>query len=935
MIYVSKGFTEAQNKAIQTRESDILVSAGAGSGKTGVLVERVVQLLTAGSNAVDTDKILVITFTEKATREMKFRITQALDKAGRAEIRRKIETAYISTIHGFCSRLLKENPFDAGVDPDYRVLDTHQSGQLLRLSCDQAVNYAQLRQDQEILLLMNEVQSLQDGRDPLPMLLSSVVTIFHRCRGAGRTRDQLETLMQGEEVTGADSQLSLRRILEPITEELKLCGEELETLERKVSTAWALISRQLSEKLELLLVPDISPKAVLQELRFLGDHMKSIRLGSKAVLGEEIQVLSGIERVKALCESLRGLFAALDKEQSGEKEANHTHSQKMSCAFWKLMGSVWDFYEEEKRRRSALDHDDLQARAVQMLEHCEGVRRQYQNQFDHLLIDEFQDTNPLQMQLLTLLRRDKPENTISARNELFIVGDVQQSIYAFRNADPTLFQGLERQYREQKQGVHLTLQENFRSRPEILETVDRVFSQIWRRSETHFTPLSAGAAFDVKQSPSLEILAVENYRRPDFKRIEPQALAQRLKQMVQNEEVHLTHQADKRRGESVQYGDVALLFRALTDLPRYEQAFSQEGIPYYVVGGGRGYYARYEIRDLLNVLMLLDAPSRNVTTAAVLRSPFVGLSTDALYRISNCAQEQGKLSKAPICLFATLQEEGIKSLLSEEERASLKRFLQALEKLVHEDRSPVGQLLEKLISLTQYDAKLLVRPGGRRRLANVRKLLQMANSERVEDIPQFIQRLKDLHRIADREGDAPTEEEEANVVKIYTIHGAKGLEFPVVVLPDLSRQAPPRGDALFVCDPSGPSLGHRLNGSPDLTYEAVQQREIEQEREEMARMLYVAMTRAREHLILSGNIGAVKSHVNWMNDIAQTLGVIGLPQKPETRTLLGGVKAAVAPLTYYLSGEENPDLDLDAQKREAKRAENVFDRLGKRKADKV
>jgi len=215
-----------------------------------------------------------------------------------------------------------------------------------------------------------------------------------------------------------------------------------------------------------------------------------------------------------------------------------------------------------------------------------------------------------------------------------------------------------------------------------------------------------------------------------------------------------------------------------------------------------------------------------------------------------------------------------------------------------EDRMPVGHLLERLILRTSYDARLLCRSNGRRRLSNVRKLLQMANSDPVLGVREFIRRLRDLERLSDREGDAPTEEEAADVVRFHTIHGAKGLEFPVVILADLCRSLEYPARDLFLCDAHRLALGTRVGGAPDAAYRAVDMARQDAGREEAERLLYVAMTRARERLILCGNLGRNRG-LNWGDRLFPALGVIEMPPQPITQTLIGGVVARMAPLAHY------------------------------------
>jgi ATP-dependent helicase/nuclease subunit A len=388
-----------------------------------------------------------------------------------------------------------------------------------------------------------------------------------------------------------------------------------------------------------------------------------------------------------------------------------------------------------------------------------------------------------------------------------------------------------------------------------------------------------------------------------------------------------------------------VLLRSLTDIQKYEEAFARRGVPYFVVGGGRGYYARREIRDLLNVLTVLDTPLDDVALAATLRSPLFGVDTDTLYALgmqasrysglqddtlfdpaTNAIQSpKSKIQNARGPLYTAIRPLLGTRTLPPEEAEKLESFLETIETLrAQEDRLSVGHLLERLIARTGYDARLLCRPGGRRRLANVRKLLQMANADSVLGVREFIRRLRDLEKLSDREGDAPTEEEAADVARILTIHSAKGLEFPVVILADLSRGllVPERG--LFVCEPQAMALGTKLGGEPNVGYRAIVQQREAADKREANRLLYVAMTRAREHLILCGNTGRNRG-LNWADLLFPLLGVQEPPSQPGTQILAGGLESFVAALSHYLSAPAGgiPGLSDTARQRDARYADEI------------
>ena len=918
------------------------VAAGAGSGKTGVLVERYVRLIVQSREGklpqeqrAGVAEILVITFTEKATKEMKSRIVESLTSLGLIEERRKIETAYISTIHGFCSRLLQENPFEAGVDPRLSVLDETQSRRLLRKSFEAVISEAYETGDQERIELVAAAQGAKfasyETADPMTQLANAVEKTLSKLRGAGKSLEEVEALwLSGAEASAAQSLSPVYDLLNPILSEAKAATNALKLISNGLTGMAKLLCDQLlsiAERSEEDRPPppdsggnfaDMNPvppnlrargrvesqgrASIKQQIAILSEMNETLGKSKRrfGIAPGEIELMQWTGRLKILCEEAVVLF----RVSAEQEEVASRNSHRM----WGLVVEVWKRYQNEKRKLGKADSDDLQSEAVRLLETSPAVLSRYRKHFRYLMVDEFQDTNPLQMRLIQLLHNTNnpisvDESHTKNANFLFVVGDVQQSIYGFRGAEPSLFRNLEREYRERRAGKHISLAVNFRSRPEILKLIEQTFRQIWRDSDTPFVPLECGAPFDPKATPSIELLVSAGLMRRDYVKTESAGLASRIRQMVEGREFRITSRLDSRRGEPVAYRDIAILMRSLTDIQKYEEAFSRRGVPYFVVGGGRGYYARQEIRDLLNVLITLDTPMNDVALMAVLRSPIVGAEVDTLYRLSLLSQGDlnGQVAKkrANSPLYPALIELVEGRTLPIDEQRKLDRFLQIMHKLrEEEDRYPVGRLLERLISATQYDARLLCRPGGRRRLANVRKLLQIANADSVMGVREFILRLKDMDRLSDREGDAPTEEEEADVVRFITVHGAKGLEFPVVFLADLCRSIEFTETGLFNCDPHALAMGTRLPTDPNVAYRAIDKIRQRAEQEEAERLLYVAMTRAREHLILCGNLGKNRG-INLGDRLFAGLGVLEMPSQPLVQTLIGGIEAQIAPFTHY------------------------------------
>jgi ATP-dependent exoDNAse (exonuclease V) beta subunit len=567
---------------------------------------------------------------------------------------------------------------------------------------------------------------------------------------------------------------------------------------------------------------------------------------------------------------------------------------------WGLAISTWAEYAQAKRDAGVLDITDLQGEAVRLLEESPGVLQRYRKRFRYILVDEFQDTDPLQMRLVSLLHGERGGGGTAYANSLFIVGDAQQAIYGFRNADPTIFREQARRFREEAAGRHVTLAGNFRSRPEIIRFVNEAFARIWSRGETIHAPSTHGGEHEPKDCATVECLLARATDRGSYVATEAAALAEHIRTMVHSERVRRTHRGDRRCGEPVHYGDVAILLRALTQIETYERVFSERGIPYFVVGGGRGYYARMEIRDVANLLKTLDTPLDDIAVASALRSPMAGVDSDTLLALADLARSRreetgGRLYPAiPLLLDA--------DALPADQAAMLEGFYMMSERLRGDlDRVPVGQLLECALAETQYDARLLVRPNGRRRLANVRKLLQMAFAKPDEGVSGFVRRLADLTQLSEREGDAPTEEEASDVVRFVSVHKAKGLEFPVVYVADMSRRQAGGPPDTFLCDPATMALGSKIGDYASLAHRVLSQRRKDADIAESTRLLYVAMTRAREHLVLCGATQGRSQGDTWAEMVFPQAGIT-YPQEPETRIGLGGVAMRLLPMEMLAAG---------------------------------
>ena len=491
----------------------------------------------------------------------------------------------------------------------------------------------------------------------------------------------------------------------------------------------------------------------------------------------------------------------------------------------RLLQAFAKAYRAAKDNDSALDFEDLQLYARDLLVGNAEIRDRERWRLRSIMVDEFQDTNRLQCELVDLL----------AGEELFFVGDEFQSIYRFRHADVEVF----RERREQTGGV-LALTENYRSRPEVLEVINHLFSADFG---TSFQPLSAAGRFpDPAFGPAVELLVTDKSTYSDtgvhWRKAEAQHVARRLREIVD-------------AGEATP-GEIVLLFAAGTDARLYEEELRALDLPTFRATG-RDYYSRQQVVDLLAYLRLLQNRYDDEALVTVLASPFVGVSNDALVLLRRAA------GRRP--LYAGI-ERGLPEDMEERDVRLFRAFRQRYERLA-EGASGLSleRLCEQVVIEHDYDLAVLAQADGRRRYANMRKLARLARSYeelRGRDIEGFVRFVREQDSVGATELEAVAEEEDTDVIRLLTIHAAKGLEFKVVVVADAGRDSRASRDEVL-CLPDGrlgfkvahPSTGKRL---PTTGYEEVKEVEAEAERDERRRLYYVAMTRAIDRLIVSGSI---------------------------------------------------------------------------------
>jgi ATP-dependent helicase/nuclease subunit A len=790
-------WTAEQSAAIERRHGEVLLDAGAGSGKTSVLVERFVAHVLADGVAVG--QILAITFTEKAAAELRERIRTRLRELGAAEEARATEGAYISTIHGFCARLLRAGALAAGLDPGFVVLDRDQSEPLASAAFDAALKELEPVAASELIAAYGA-----------PPLRYAILSAYARLRSAGQLEPGLPPVAAvSDRGTGAQLDATSRALSAELGQIAGPSPRVLEALDR------------LELCRELATVPDLWP--------------------------------AELDAVK-----LRGNGAALSTDACADyRDALTAH--RAACAaraavpirdlLDTLLRSFGRHYTRAKRDVSGVDFEDLELLSLELLRSTPELRERYAERFARIMVDEQQDTNRVQLELIEAI----------ARGNLFTVGDAQQSIYRFRHADVALFEA--RGERLGAAGQRLTLATNFRSRPEILGPLNAAFAVAMGERFTPLVPGRPPASSEIRaaagghaptaeaEDPRVELLLVDKGAEWELEGMaapwrlgEARALAGRVAELV---------------AAGTPPNEIVVLTRATTDMRAYERALERRGLPTYVIGG-RGYWAHPQVLDLMAYLRVLANPRDEEALLTVIASPMVGASFDALVVLAGVARAR---RGDP---WAVLRAPGDElEVLEARDRVALETFAAwfAAERDTAARRS-VEDLIDRALERTGYDLGMLAMPGGRRRLANVRKLMRLGREYEQEhgaDLARFLAAAADraAGRTSDtHESEAPVEGEGLDAIRLMTIHRAKGLEWPTVCVADLGRSPRPPHQILRL---SGDGrLGLRVHRAgvagrvSALDHDAIGAEERQAEDNEERRLFYVAMTRARERLILSG-----------------------------------------------------------------------------------
>ncbi|GAB4122302.1 MAG: hypothetical protein Fur005_39950 [Roseiflexaceae bacterium] len=831
-------FTSEQAAAIDHSESDLIVVAGAGSGKTRVLVERYLRLLTTHAP----DRLLAITFTEKAAREMRERVRASLDQRARhapaqqrmhwAQRRAEIEGARIGTIHSFCATLLRTHPAETGLDPSFAVLDEVQATLLLQQAIDTTLSQA---------ITNPAIQAAFDAFDvgELRQLLAALIRSGNE---VAETLEQLPNttaalLEQWQELHRRGQQAALDQLCnDPVWQAATTSLREL------CQIAPANDKRaQLMLAIEPILAAVTNRSTGLAQIADLSQAigMITLRGGSVKLWGSE-----AFETSKQTLERLRQCYRQYAEQLEATWDAPFEQQAAESMLALRVLTlQALSTYRAAKQAQDVLDFDDLERQAVELLQQNPHIRHLWQEDLAAILVDEFQDTNATQRDLVYALAGYTDRQEGSGR--LFVVGDGKQSIYRFRGAEVSVFG--EVRTRIAAHGREIALAISFRAHARLIAFVNHLFGRMFARQqpqayEVPFEPLIAHRPASPHHR-CVELHLVPGYQRglPGYQRIEDERLLEaqqvvaRLQQLIDQGEP-IIYAAEQDLWRATQPGDIAILCQASSSFEAYEHALRAAGLPFQTTAG-RGYYGRSEVRDLIHLLTFLANPHDDLALVGILRSPLFALDDATILEIRLIGNQP---------LWAQMHAIAQPSEALRNARSILSDLL-----ALH-GRVPVSELLRRAIQQTGYMIAVSLLADGERRRVNIEKLIEAARTTPASSLTTFTAYLEDLLKLEAREGEAPLEA--GNTIRIMTVHRAKGLEFPLVVLPDLSHATPP-SRALWLHE-KGYGLGLKLRNagewSETAAFRALQAEQQRRERAERERLAYVAMTRAQDYLILAG-----------------------------------------------------------------------------------
>ncbi len=967
-------WTTEQQQVIDLRNRNILVSAAAGSGKTAVLVARIIKMITDAENPVDIDRLLIVTFTNAAAAEMRERIGAAIGQALLQEpenehLQRQltlIHNAQITTIDSFCLYVIRNHFHEIDLEPNFRIGD---EGELKLLREDVLKRVLEKNYEEPSPAFSEFVDGYAAGRSDAKAG-ELILSLYEFSRSYPWPKEWLLGCADGYAAEN-DEDLTKAAWMEPLLENVRFI---LADIKRRMEKALALTQEDDGPQLyEKVIRSDLEKYERLSACTDFFELYREItgitydRLpSSRGFLGDEEK----LARVKELRADAKELLKKLTKQyffSSPEVLAEQLcKTAPMARELVRLALEFAEAFAEEKKRKNLVDFHDLEHFALNILvdgetKQARRAAEEFRDTFAEIMIDEYQDSNYVQE---TILRTISTEER--GVHNIFMVGDVKQSIYRFRLARPELFMEKYDTYSlEESMTQRVDLHRNFRSREEVLSYANDICERIMARDLGNVAydeaaalypgavyPKPAGVAQmfapELLLADSDDALLEEQETREqadaqsapaadgeDKKILEARMVARRMKRLMEEQLV-----TDKETGElrRVRYSDIVILLRSLSGwADAFAGVLNEAGIPAYTVLA-TGYFSAVEVQTVLSMLRILDNPRQDIPLAAVLRSPIVGMTDEELARL-RLTDKEASFHDCVLQRCALLAEGAeAKEHTAEQEQPheqpfeqKLHRFYtmyQRLRKLVPD--TPIHELIEILLKETGYGNYAAAMPAGRRRRANLQMLVEKAiayENTSYKGLFHFVRYIDELQKYDVDFGEADLTGEQDDVVRIMSIHKSKGLEFPVVFVSGLGKNFN-RQDvrSRMVLHPEfGMGLdrmdGKRRVKTPTIAKRAIaKQIDLENLGEEL-RVLYVALTRAKEKLILTGCRKGAAEQVTRQRQQETLSGPLYYADREGASGYLDWLIPAVCsygerydvhvtPVTELLAGEVQRDVEL-------------------------
>ena len=974
-------WTTEQQQVIDLRNRNILVSAAAGSGKTAVLVERIVKIITDKNHPVDIDHLLIVTFTNAAAAEMRERIGNAIEKAldeqpGNEHLLRQltlIHNAQITTIDSFCLYVVRNHFHEIDLEPNFRIGD---EGELKLLREDVLGRVLEQNYEEPSEAFSDFVEGYASGRTDAA-LNEMILQLYEFSRSYPWPEKWLDSFVGIYRIENRE-ELDRAEWLAPLTENIRFVLKDCEQLLKQ-----ALAVTQQDDG------PDMYEKAVRSDLEKYESLSKLTSFCELSVALSDIKYdrlassrgFEGdpdkLELVKSLREQAKDVVKKLCKQYffcSPEMMIEQLErTEPMLEEVVRLTKQFADEFAAAKRRKNLVDFHDVEHFALQILvdeetEKAKKTAEEFRDTFEEIMIDEYQDSNEVQETLLRSISREE-----RGENNIFMVGDVKQSIYRFRLARPELFMKKYDSYSlEESTTQRIDLHKNFRSREEVLTCTNDIFYKIMARSLGNVeydaeAALYPGASYPVSADFTPEILLadsndelLEDTELSDKKTLEAKIVAEEIRHLMKTQPV-----TNKATGElrAARYSDIVILLRSLSGwADSLVEVLNGNGIPAHTVSS-TGYFSTVEVQTVLSMLRLLDNPRQDIPMAAVLRSPMAGL-TDEELAVLRLEDGSVPFHEAVLELAEGLYEEDGQKEISDSEadrkqgrnadektenhieitahRKLLKFYkkYKQLRQLVPD--TPIHELIEIILRETGYGHYVAAMPAGNRRTANLNMLLEKAaayEKTSYKGLFHFVRYIDELQKYDVDFGEADMVGENEDVVRIMSIHKSKGLEFPIVIVSGMGKNFnkqdtrskmvlhPELGIGLDYMD------GKKRIKSPTIAKKAIaKQIDLENLGEEL-RVLYVALTRAKEKLILTGTLKDAPEKLEFFRQQANLSKAADRPLSYLTREGASGYLDWILPAVlsygdkYPVRIVEAAELVLDEVENQLEQNEDLTERI--------